>query len=183
LGKIHPDFDQLLAAILRRDPQGVIVVTEGRSSRDALALRKRWQAAIPDVEPRVLFVPSQRGDDYASLLLASDVLLDPLHFGGVNTTYDALSLGKAVVTYPGQFQRGRFTLGCYRRMDYLSCVARDHDHYVEIAVSLASDQEYRDQVESEIVQRSAALFDDQQAVDELHRCLGQLVAIARDRSV
>ncbi len=183
LGKFHPDFDRLLAAILHRDSQGVVVVPQGRSAPDAQRLRQRWQTTIPDVEERILFVPSQRGDDYTSLLLASDVLLDPLHFGGVNTTYDALSLGKAVVTCPGEFQRGRFTLGCYRRMDYLQCVAKDHDHYVEIAISLASDPKYRSTVESELLRRSDVLFDDQQAVDEHHRCFVKLVDIARQRAV
>lgn len=179
LGKFHPDFDPLLAGILRQDPRGIVAVTEGRSAREAALLRQRWQTTIPDVESRIIFVPSQRGDDYASLLLSSDVLLDPLHFGGVNTTYDALSLGKAVVTLPGRFQRGRFTLGCYRRMNYPECVASDPDSYSRLVVKLASDSEYRNQVESEIMWPSGTLFEDDLAVEEHHRCFMQLIEIAR----
>lgn len=180
LGKFHPEFDHLLADILRQDPQGVVVVTEGRSAREAAALRRRWEAAISDVAQRVVFVPSQRGDDYASLLLAADVLLDTLHYGGVNTTYDALSLGKAVVTLPGEFQRGRYTLGCYRHMNYLECVATDRGHYASLAVRLASDPAYRAEVEAEILRRGDSLFDDHLAVDEHHRCFMQLIALARE---
>ncbi len=179
LGKIHPQFDHLLADILRQDPQGTVVITQGRSAREAAALRRRWEAVIADVEPRIVFVPTQRGDDYTNLLLAADVLLDTLHYGGVNTTYDALSLGKAVVTLPGEFQRGRYTLGCYRRMNYLECVANDRSHYANIAVRLASEPAYRAEVEAEILRRGDSLFEDQQAIDEHHRCFMQLIELAR----
>ena len=107
---------------------------------------------------------------------AADVLLDPLHFGGVNTTYDGLSLHKPIVTLPSQFQRGRYTLACYKKMGMSECVAENPTHYVDLAVRLGTDAEFRDHVSRRIRQTSDVLFEDQQAVDEHARIFRELIA-------
>ena len=167
LGKFHPDFDEILEGILERDPLGVVVVTEGRFPKIAAALRRRFERVMPSVAERIRFLPLQAGDDYASLLLRSDVLLDPLHFGGVNTTYDAFSLGKAIVTLPSQFHRGRYTQGCYRKMGLEDCIVASPADYIDLALRIATDPDYRRYLESEILQRSDTLFEDATAAHEL----------------
>jgi tetratricopeptide (TPR) repeat protein len=56
LGKFHPDFDPLLAAILRQDARGVIVATEDRHGCLAAPLRRRFAATMPEVADRVVFL-------------------------------------------------------------------------------------------------------------------------------
>ena len=182
LGKFHPDFDPLLADILRRDAQGVIVVTEDRYGYNAARLRQRLATTIPDVAPRVVFVKFQPTADYLSLLAAADVLLDPLHFGGVNSTYDGLSLDQPIVTLPSQFQRGRYTLGCYKKMGISRCIASTAEQYVELALALANDADLRADVVAEIRETSPRLFEDLDAVREHERILTALVEKARSPS-
>ena len=167
LGKFHPDFDEILEGILQRDPRGIVLVTEGRFPKIAAALRRRFERVMPGVADRIRFLPPQAGDDYASLLLHSDVLLDPLHFGGVNTTYDAFSLGKAIVTLPSRYHRGRYTRGCYRKMGIEDCIVASPAEYIELAVRIATEPDYRHQLESEILERSDVLFEDATAAREL----------------
>ena len=54
---------------------------------------------------------------------AADVLLDPLHFNGGNTSLKALALGAPIVTLPTALLKGRLTLGLYRKMGVLDGVA------------------------------------------------------------
>jgi predicted O-linked N-acetylglucosamine transferase (SPINDLY family) len=180
LGKFQPDFDPILEGILRRDSRGVIVVTEDRRgtfmSQD---LRRRFAATLGDVVDRIVFVPYQAGDDYLSLVAAADVLLDPLHFGGVNSTYDGFSLSKPIVTLPSSFQRGRYTLACYRKMGLLDCVARDADDYIDIAVRLGTNADYRGQITAAIGRASVVLFEDIEAVHEHERIFAELAGRAR----
>src|SRR5262249_25569769 len=122
LGKFHPDFDPILGGILERDPAGVVVVAQDRAGGAATALMRRWAAVLPDVADRIVFLPRLETNDYLSLLLAADVLLDPLHFNGVNSTYDGISMGKPIVTMPSGFHRGRYTYACYQRMEMTDCV-------------------------------------------------------------
>ena len=111
LGKFHPDFDAIIAAILRRDNLGVMVITEDRYRHAAKQLRSRFARRMADVTERIVFLPRQSRPDYLSLMAAADVLLDPPYFGGVNTTYDGISLAKPIVTMPSRFHRGRYTYG------------------------------------------------------------------------
>jgi len=179
LGKFHPDFDPVLAAILRQDPAGVIVATEGRHGHGAPKLQSRFAETIPEVADRIVFLPRQAQPDYLRLVAAADVLLDPPYFGGVNTTYDGFSLGKAIVTVPSEFHRGRYTFGCYQKMGVTDCVASDLDHYVEIAVALGTDAEHRAAVERRIQAAVDALFEDIEAVREHERIFQELVERAR----
>jgi predicted O-linked N-acetylglucosamine transferase (SPINDLY family) len=180
LGKFHPDFDPILAGILRADGKGVVVITEDRNGGFiARQLRRRFSATIPDVARRILFLPFQATPDYLSLTAAADVLLDPLHFGGVNTSYDGFSFNKPIVTLPSRFQRGRYTLGCYRKMGVSECVASNPQQYVDIAVAMGTDAEFRAHVVEKIRLASPVLFEDMEAVREHERIFGALVEEAR----
>ncbi len=182
LGKFQPDFDPILAGILRRDEQGLVVVTGDRQGGPiANMLRRRFESAMPDVVERIVFLPMQPTGEYLNLVAAADVLLDPLHFGGVNSSYDGFSLNQPIVTLPSAFQRGRYTLGCYQKMGVFDCVATDAEHYVDIAVALGTDSSRRAEVVQKIRGASDALFEDHSAVMEHERLYGELIELAREQ--
>ena len=179
IGKFHPDFDPLLAAILRRDELGVLAIPGDRHGVVTDDLRRRFAATMPDVAGRVVFLPWQPYGDYLGLLSAADVLLDPLHFGGAVTTYDALSLNRPIVTLPTRFARGRYTLGCYRKMGVTACVASGPEDYVDIAVRLGTDADFRASVRRRIEETSDVLFEDVAAVRQYERIFERLVERSR----
>jgi protein O-GlcNAc transferase len=173
--KFHPDFDGLLGDILRRDPQGTIVIPQDRHGFAARKLQHRLQLGLPHVASRIRFVPYQTVEGYLGLIDSADVLLDPIHYGGGLTSFDALSLNKPIVTLPGNFLRGRFTSGFYRTMGVDDCIAAGADDYVTRAVRLGTDADWRRHVTVRIRQTSDVLFESQPAVTEYNRILAQLV--------
>jgi protein O-GlcNAc transferase len=173
LFKIHPEFDPLLGEILRRDPQGRVVLFRGSYDPWTDRLAARLQRTLPDVADRIQFLPRQSFADYLNLLLLADVLLDTPHFSGGNTTFDAFGLNLPVVTLPGLLMRGRQTLACYRKMGLLDCVAQTSQDYVDLAVRLAQDADYRAAMRTKIAERSDVLFDDTAAVREIEKFLVQ----------
>lgn len=176
LFKLHPQFDELVGAILRRDPRGLLVLISGpHPSWDEL-LRERFRRTIPDVASRVRFVPRLGHEDFLALNAACDVLLDPIHFGGGNTAYEAFALGVPIVTWPSPFLRGRIALALYRNMGVLDCVAADHDHYVELAVRLATEPDFQAAVRSRIQAAAGALFEDAGGVRQLENFFKHAVA-------
>ena len=176
--KVHPDFDALVAAILRRDPAGVAVFVAGRHSDRAEVLHERWRHTLPDVNDRLIILADLKQYDYLGLMRAADVSLDTLHYGGVNTTYDAMAAGTPVVTLPGPWQRARYTQAVYRQLNILDCVAESAEHYIELALRLTSEPDWRHDVSRRIVKASPALFDQQSPVTELAACFEQLLAAA-----
>jgi predicted O-linked N-acetylglucosamine transferase (SPINDLY family) len=179
LFKLHPDFDQPLAGILRRDPKGRVVFIQGHYTHWAELLLERFRSTIGDASERILFLPRQPEEDFFRLMTVADVLLDPFHFGGGNSTYEAMAVGTPIVTFPTEFMRGRVTYACYKKMGVLDCVANDPDHYVDIAVKLGTDKEYRETIRSKILGSCDVLFEDAEAVRELEEFVREAVERAR----
>ena len=165
LFKMHPEFDAILHGILSRDPLGDVVIMEGKYPRWTQMLRDRFARTLGEHASRVLFLPGQSHPDFMSLNAAADVSLDPIHFGGGNTTYEALAVGLPVVTMPSQFLRGRITNAMYQQMGMTDLVASSAEEYVDLAIRLGTDREFRQATSKKILDACPVLFEDQRAVD------------------
>jgi len=176
LFKIHPDFDRLLKAIISRDPLARILLVEGKQNHWTTLLKARLEQNLTSAFKQVSFLNRLNYNDYLSLVTGADVLLDSLHFSGGNTSYEGLGLGAPIVTLPGAFIRGRFTLGCYRLMGLTQCVATDEADYVERATRLACDPHFRDNAVGEIREARDRLFLDETAAHEFETMLATLAA-------
>jgi protein O-GlcNAc transferase len=176
--KLHPDLDPLLGEILRRDPAGVLVLLKPEHEHMEATLRDRFQRTVGDLVDRILFVPRMPHADYLNLVAAGDVLLDPRPYGSGVTAYDGFSLGKPIVTFPTQYQRGRYAYGCYRKMGILDCVASSAQEYVELAVRLGTDLDWRRSISEKILAASQVLFDDLDVVRQHEQFFEQALRTA-----
>ncbi len=179
LQKLHPDFDGALAALLRRDPRGqVVLIADAARPLWQRHLEERFARTMPDVAHRIDFRPFAPKQEFLSILLAADCVLDPFHFTGGVTSYIALSLGVPLVTLPGEFLRSRVTEGIYRQAGITDCIARSPEHFVELALGFAADPAARAAFRSRIVAAHPALFANRAAVD----ILGDWIAEVGERS-
>jgi len=165
--KFHPDFDPALAEILRRDPRALLVFLEGSYKHFTKQVWERFKCTFPGSVDRVRFLSFMPHNDFLSLLMLADALMDPPHFGGGNTTYESFALARPIVTWPGPFMRGRVTLACCKQTGVTDCVANDAQSYIEIALRLANDKPWRDEVRDKIRAKADLLFEDMEAVREL----------------
>ena len=106
-------------------------------------------------------------------------MLDTVHFGGGNTTYEGLAFGTPVVTLPGAFMRGRVTYALYKKMGVMDCVASTPDGYVDIAVRLGTDKDYRAAIGARILAHNHVLYEDITVVRELEQFFLQALATAQ----
>jgi predicted O-linked N-acetylglucosamine transferase (SPINDLY family) len=97
--------------------------------------------------------------EFLQYIAAADVILDPFYFGGCNSSCEALSLAVPAVTLPSFQLPGRFTLGLYREMGLDDCVARSPEEFVEIALRLGKNRDYRRSISEQIAARCERLFD------------------------
>jgi predicted O-linked N-acetylglucosamine transferase (SPINDLY family) len=169
LFKLHPDLDGIFRRILERDGSGQILLFTGECSEWSVRLMKRFRRTLAGVAERVRFLPHQTYDRFLHILRAADVVLDTLHFNGMNTSIDAFSVGTPVVTLPTGLQRGRFTQAMYRAMEIDWGVARDAEDYAALAVAAATDPERQQALRRLILERNHLLFEDRRAVAEFER--------------
>ncbi|MGO9993420.1 MAG: tetratricopeptide repeat protein [Steroidobacteraceae bacterium] len=179
LFKLHPEFDALLGGILRRDPQGVLVLIRGQYEEYTDQIRQRWSRTLDDVSNRILFLDRMPFARYMELLSIADVCLDTLHFNGMNSSLEAFSVGTPIVTLPGRMQRGRHTQAMYRKMGITDCIANDAANYIDIAVRLGCDRDYAGTLRERIRARNAVLYEDRRVVEEFERFFQYALDVAR----
>ncbi len=166
LFKFHPEFDEFLGEILRRDPRGQLVLIRGRPHWYEL-LKQRFATTMPDVVDRIRVVPPRRREEFINLMAVADVLLDPIHFGGGNTSYEGFAVGVPIVTLPSPFLRGRITHALYQKMGLTDCVASSRQSYVDLALELGTNPSYRESMRKKILAANDALYEDPTGVREL----------------
>ena len=167
--KIHPDFDFLLEGILERDPKGVVLLIEGEFEEWNEQLHQRFKRTMPALAQRILFTPRLDPARFLKLLAIVDVVLDTVHFNGMNSSLEAFAVGTPVVTLPTRLQRGRHTQAMYQAMGITECIARSPSDYVAIAVRLVNDGQFAHDIRARIADRNHLLFEQQRVVDEFER--------------
>jgi protein O-GlcNAc transferase len=182
LFKLHPDFDRLIAGILERDGDGRVLLIASLCNEWSMRLQRRFTRHMGAVSERIQFVPRLDTEGFMQLLAAVDVVLDTVHFNGMNTSLEAFAVGTPVVTLPGELQRARHTQAMYRHMEIEGCVAANEQHYVEIAVQLASDRERRRALQAQILERNAVLFEDARVVREFEAFFEEAHCAAHERA-
>ena len=169
LFKFHPEFDAVITAILERDPNGILLIFEGKHRRWGKILRKRFARTIPEVFDRIFFHPRVPTKDFLSFIKLADVMIDTIHFCGGYTSLLCLACGIPVVTLPGSFMRGRMTYALYKQMGIFDCVAADIGSFADIAYTLATNKAFRNEISKKIRDHAPALFEDMETVHELER--------------
>ena len=176
LFKLHPDFDSLIGAILDRDHNARILFIQDRTGHQARQIRDRFARAFPENVDRVVFTPQLKLAEFLDLLRAADVILDPPHFGGGNTSLEAFAMGVPIVTLPGGFLRSRITYSLYRKMNMLDLVADSAKTYVDLAIRLGTDRDWREGLRKKITERSVVLYEDIQVVRDFEDLLLEAVS-------
>jgi protein O-GlcNAc transferase len=171
LFKLHPDFDALIGGILEGDRTGRVILVRGPGCYEEWveALRSRFARTLPQVADRVLFVEGVASDAFLGFLSHGDVVLDTMHFNGMNSSLESFAVGLPVVTLPTSLQRGRHTQAMYRSMGITELIARDAEEYVRIAVRLGTDRSYNRSMRELILARNSVLFEDARVVREFER--------------
>jgi uncharacterized protein (TIGR03032 family) len=170
LFKFHPDFDGMLAGILRDDPKAEIALIKGRAQEWTDQLTERLRMTVDD-PARIKWLDPVPRARFLDLLAISNVVLDTPHFGGGNTSYEALALGKPLVTLPSDLLRGRITQALYAKAGYTDLVADSPERFVEIAVELGTDQDHRVAASEAIAESCDVLFEDDGEVRDFEQFL------------
>jgi predicted O-linked N-acetylglucosamine transferase (SPINDLY family) len=144
LTKLSSHTVRLWSQVLHRVPQSRLLL-KTRQLADAAACQTVQQRfAQHGIQPHrlVLEGPALRADLLASYNRV-DIALDPYPYGGGTTTAEALWMGTPVVTLQGSTWTGRVSESILSTVGLTDLVADSQDAYVELAVKLAGNGEWR----------------------------------------
>lgn len=179
--KYLPQYDYIFAAIAQQVPQAQIVFAE--SPRNKYITDKFWhrlQKAFASLglraEEHCLVLPRLEFKEYLQLLLISDVFLDTFSFSGGHTTMQAIACNLPVVTCPGEFMRGRQSYGMLKMLGVTETIANNEAEYIEIAVRLGLNREWRNKIAQKMEERHSYLYDDTTCVTALEEFYRRVVS-------
>lgn len=179
LFKVHPDFDLVLAEILKKDPAGKAVFFKSNETALHQQLLQRFKQSVEDLE-QIIFLPWASPNDLLMILNHADVVLDTFPFSAGNTAYLTLSVGTPLVTYSSEFLRGRSACGLYQQMEMTDLIASSYEDYVEIAVKLATNSDYRQRIKEKILKQNHILYNNQAGVNEFYQQLKTILATSKE---
>jgi len=171
--KYVPRHDALFVEIARRlgECQFVFFVPHLRAhelmGRVRTRMTRAFSAAGLDLGEYAVFVPWQSRPQFAGLMQQADVYLDTVGFSGFVTAMLAIECALPMVAWEGHFLRGRLASGILRRIGLDELVADTDKAYVEKAVHLARDANYRSEVRERIIAARQALYNDTTPVHAL----------------
>jgi protein O-GlcNAc transferase len=131
---------------------GSVLAFSPQHDEDRRAIERRL-TGLGIEAPRLAFIPFRRGDDgynrarYAVI----DVVLDTMPYTGGDTTAAALDAGVPVVTRVGSRHAERMGYSILMHLGLTHTIAQSDDGYVELAVRLAQDRGFRDEVRAAVV--------------------------------
>jgi len=180
LFKYLPQHDYLFAEIAKQsqtfqfiflDPAHGRIVTEDFQHR----LDKVFSHVSLDYRQYCIFLPRTNKDEYLKLNQLSDVFLDCLSWSGGLTTRHAIACGVPVVTCPGELMRARHSYGILQMLGITETIAQNEGDYIDIAVRLGLDSEWRQQLKNRILKDKDRIFEDRDCVLGLESFFKQVV--------
>ncbi len=137
--KFHPDFDHILAEILKKDKKGVLYLIKDNNKVYFNKLIERFKKIKFFDLDRVIFLDPLSRDNYINHLGTSSVLLDPLYFGAGNSFHESMVYGTPTITMPTKFIKSRIVSAAYIQMEIENPpVVNNKKEYVDLAIDLAN---------------------------------------------
>lgn len=144
LAKLSSHTAALWARVVQSVPQSRLLLKTSQLADAAVcqAVRERFAGHGIEADRLVLEGPSPRADLLASYNRV-DIALDPYPYGGGTTTAEALWMGAPVVTLRGGTWTGRVSESILSSVGLSDLVAGSQEAYVDLAATLAADQDRR----------------------------------------
>lgn len=163
-----PQYDYIFAAIAQRVPSAHFMILAQPDEYLAQAFLDRLEGFFADynldLKHYCQLLPVMPKPKFYALQSSVDVVLDSLGWSGGITTLDAINCTVPIVTYPGEFMRGRHSYAILQLLGVTETIAHSEQEYIDIAVQLGNDRSWREQIRQKIQHNKPKLYGTQTCV-------------------
>ena len=139
LFKIHPEFDEIIGKIQKKDKNAQIYFIKdvNKTYYKKLLIRFKKNKEI-DLD-RIKFLDGLSWEDYINHCGQASVLLDPIYFGAGNSFYESMFYGTPTVSKPTKYTKSRLVLGAYKQMQIEEApIVNSVDEYINKSIEIAN---------------------------------------------
>jgi protein O-GlcNAc transferase len=177
--KYQPQHDFIYPAIAQRVKQAKFIFLSNPSQRLRDKFITRLKGAFAEYglksEDYCIFLPRIPENDYLDLNQAADIFLDTFGWSGGVTTLKAIACDLPIVTCPGPMMRSRHSAGILKTLGVTDTIAQTEQEYIDIAVRLALNSDWRHRLITQMQQGHDNLYDDPTCVHGLEQLYRSLV--------
>ena len=180
LFKYLPQYDYIYPRIAKQVENGqFLFISYPRSQtltrQFSLRLNKAFNKFNLSSEDYVIFLPSLDPGHYNAINCLSDIYLDSIGWSGGNTTLEAIACNLPIITCPGEFMRGRHSMAILNMMGVTETTASTIDEYIELAIKLGKDSEWRRYISEKIKNNKHLVYRDRTCITALEDFLERVV--------
>ncbi len=183
LFKYLPNHDDIFPRIAKELTNAKFVFIQHESKNVTEVFRQRlsnaFQALGLSERDYCIFLPRMDTQTFNNTAAIADVFLDSIGWSGCNSTLEAIAHNIPVVTLPGELMRGRHSLAILKMMGIEEAIASSKEEYVQIAIRLGRDTEYRQYISQLIAQNKHKLYGDLEPIRALEEFLRNVVGKAK----
>jgi predicted O-linked N-acetylglucosamine transferase (SPINDLY family) len=166
--KIARDLDKCKFVFIQNEGEGVTEVFKQR-------LKQTFEQLMLNYEDYCIFLPRMKAKKFAGTAAVADVFLDSIGWSGCNSTLEAIAYNIPVVTLPGEFMRGRHSMAILKMMGIKETIASSKEEYIQIAIRLGRDTQYRQYISGLVAHNKYKLYHDLKPVRALEQFLFDVV--------
>jgi len=139
LFKIHPEFDEIIGKIQKKDKNAKIYFIKDVNKVHYKKLLNRFKKNKEIDLDQIEFLDGLSWEDYINHCGQASVLLDPIYFGAGNSFYESMFYGTPTVSKPTQYTKSRLVLGAYKQMQIEEApIVESVDEYVNKSIEIAN---------------------------------------------
>ena len=178
LFKLLPNEDHIFTEIIKKIKNCEIWFVESRNKKGNSIFRERLTKICNEnninFDSFIKMKKRRSQKDFFKLINESDIIIDSLNWSGNNTSHQAISLNKPIITLPGKFMRSRHTYALLKEIGIEDTIAKDKKHYVEIALKL-SNKNFKEKIIQKTKDNKHLLFDNIKPITDLENKLIELI--------
>jgi predicted O-linked N-acetylglucosamine transferase (SPINDLY family) len=179
LFKYLPQHDDVFPRIARDLSSAKFVFIKDISDRITEVFRQRLNRAFAEFGLNALdhciFLSPMPVKAFAGTSAIADVFLDSIGWSGCNSTLESVAHNVPIVTLPGELMRGRHSLAILKMMGIEETIASNKEEYVQVAIRLGRDFQYRQHISQLVAANKHKLYGDLKPVRALEEVFFQVV--------
>jgi len=179
LQKIHPEFDLVIAGILKKDKKAKINFIKDQNNVLYKKLISRFQKNKEIDLERVNFLDGLSWEQYINHCGQSSVLLDPIYYGAGNSFYESVFYGTPTITMPTNYTKSRLVLGAYNQIDITEMnfnpIVSSIDSYVSKAVETSNKKNLFDLKQNIQAQAKKNLYENNLVISNFEEVIKKIV--------
>jgi len=179
--KYEYNIIEIIKNILYEDPKALIIILTYNKIEEPFLnfLNKNLGYHIN----RVRILKRYKIEKYSKLIKSVDIILDSYPFGGCNTSLQAFSLGKVVMTLPGDKLSSRFTYGFYQKMNITEPICTSIKDYVNKSIYYVNNKTELRKIEEKIINNRHKIFEEYDSVVTWKNKLEELYNLYNNQNV